>query len=279
MGRGKNLFFNCMTFVFMGFTVVAAFIFYSIATDALVPSVLAPKETEIVPTVAVYEPPTPKPTWTPSFTPPPTSTFTPTVTPTETPPPPSATNTATATETITYTPSHTTTVTMTATFTPSPTNTLPPPTATPTKTYTPTPSETPTPTLTPTGPTFTPTSQFPFMVQPGSIILRQNFGNAAGCNWQGIAGQITTDRAEPVAGVQIRVRGSTLAEISTLSGTNLAYGPSGWEIQVSTTPNTALYYVDLWVAGQQVSETVSIVFSGTCQQNLAMVNFIQTRPF
>lgn len=273
MAQGKNAFFNCMTFVFMALIVVAAFIFYAIATDAMKPPILAPKATEVVPTLAPQITPTPWPSWTPSLTPLPTNTFTPTATLTETPLPPTATNTATGTSTITYTPTHT------ETFTPSPTNTLPPPTATSTKTLTPTPSETPSPTLTPTGPTLTPTSEFPFMIQPGSGLPRQNFGNPAGCNWQGIAGLVTTDQGEAIAGVEVRVRGDNMAELSTLSGTNLAYGPSGWEVQVATTPNNGRYFVDLWVAGKQVSPTVQIVFPGSCQQNLAMVTFIRTRPF
>ncbi|MBI5960484.1 MAG: hypothetical protein HY866_17210 [Chloroflexi bacterium] len=277
MSRGKNLFFNCLTFVFVILTVIMAGLMFNIATDAMEPPFFAPKPTQVIPTVAALASPTPKPSWTPSLTATPTNTFTPSSTPTETPPQPSATNTATMTPSITFTPSITGTFTPSATVTPSPTNTLQPPTFTPTKTLTPTPSATWTPTYTPTGPTATSTPEFPYIVQPGSISLRQAT-NAAGCNWQGIGGQVTTDRAEPIAGVQIRVRGDTLAEQSTLSGTNMAYGPSGWEIQVAALTNTERYYIDLWIDNQQVSDTVQIVFPNSCQQNLAVVNFIRTRP-
>jgi hypothetical protein len=272
MSRGKNLFFNCLTLIFVILTVLMAAVMISVATDAMEPPFFAPKPTEALPTQIVLVSPTPLPTWTPSLTLTPTNTFTPTFTPTETPPQPSATNTATATSSVTFTPSQTTT------FTPSPTNTLPPPTFTPTKTNTPTPSATWTPTYTPTGPTATATPQFPFIVQPGSISLRAA-NNAAGCNWQGIGGQVTTDRAEAIAGVQVRVRGDTLAEQSTLSGTSLTYGPSGWEIQVANQVNNSRYFIDLWVADQQVSETIQIVFPNSCQQNLAVINFIRVRPF
>ncbi len=167
----------------------------------------------------------------------------------------------------------------TRTPTPSPTATFTP-TNTPTATFTPTstlpPSETPTFTPSPTGPTATPTSQYAFMLQPGSLILRDNFGNAAGCNWQGVAGQVTTDRGEPVLGVQVRVKGPGV-ELATLSGTAPFYGPSGWEIKVADAPVTSRYEVSLWVTGQQASPTVEIVFPGVCQQNLATLNFIQMR--
>ncbi|HVO71888.1 MAG TPA: hypothetical protein VMT24_17690, partial [Aggregatilineaceae bacterium] len=125
MSRGEKLFFNCLTFVFLALTVGAIYVVYSVATDAMKPPLLAPDATKVVPTVAMLEAPTAKPSWTPSFTPIPTDTLTPTQTVTFTP---SATNTATATPSITYTPSSS------PTFTPSPTNTLPPPTFTPTKT-------------------------------------------------------------------------------------------------------------------------------------------------
>jgi hypothetical protein len=273
MNRGAKLFFNCFTFVFLALTVGAIYVVYSVATDAMKPPLLAPDATEVVPTVAMLDTPTPKPSWTPSITPIPTDTFTPTQTLTFTP---SATNTATATPSITYTPSSS------ATFTPSPTNTLPPPTFTPTKTLTPTPSDTPTFTPSPTGPSPTPTetlTAYPFIVQPGSLILRQNFSNTAGCNWEGIAGQVTTDRGVAVAGVQVRVTGTGMADLSTLSGTNTFYGPSGWEVKVADAVNNAHYQVSLWAKGVQVSPVVDIVFPNSCQQNLATVNFIQTRSF
>jgi hypothetical protein len=273
MKRRRSLLFNCLTFVFLALTVGAIYVVYSIATDALKPPLLAPKATEVIPTVALLEAPTLGPSWTPSITPIPTETFTPTQTLTFTP---SATNTATATASITTTPPPS------ATFTPSPTNTLPPPTFTPTKTLTPTPSDTPTFTPSPTGPSPTPTetlSAHPFIVQPGSLILRQNFSNPAGCNWEGIAGQVTTDRGVAVVGVQVRVTGTGISELSTLSGTNTFYGPSGWEIKVADAVNNGHYQVSLWASGVQVSPVVDIIFPNSCQQNLATVNFIQTRPF
>lgn len=265
----SNLFFNCMTLVFILLAGASCFIFYSIATDAMEPPLFAPEATLAPPTQAFFASVTPRPSWTPSFTPPPTETPTVTVTVTITT---SATNTATWTPTVTNTPPASPTLTL------SPTNTLPPPTFTPTETPTFTPSPTLTPTLTPTGPSATPpptVSPFIFELQPGSLILRSNFANPLGCNWQGIAGQVTTDRGEPLTGIQVRVRPATGGELVTLSGTNTAYGPSGWEIKVADVPNTASFTVELWAAGQQVAQAVPIVFPGSCQQNLATLNFIR----
>ncbi len=274
MKRGASLFFNCVTFVFFLGTVGAAVVALGIAGGAMDPPFFAPDNTEIPPTVAMLISPTPGPSWTPSNTPVPTSTSTPTATWTPTL---TSTPTATWTGTATLTPSITTTASITPTFTLSPTNTLPPPTFTPTKTLTPTPSDTPTPTATPTGPTATPTSQYVFIMQPSSLILRDNFANAAGCAWQGIGGQVTTDRGEPVAGVQVRVTDDTGHALTTLSGTNTLYGPAGWEIVLGSQPSVVHYQVSLWADGIQVSPAVDVLFPGTCQQNLATVNFIRTR--
>lgn len=273
MNRALNGCFNLLTVIFLLLTVAVITGVGAIVGDRLEPPIFKPREVAAIPTVAVLYSPTPKPTWTPSVTPwpSPTLTETPTGTPTNTLIP-----TATLTPTITPTFTPSATFTPSPTFTLSPTNTLVPPTATFTPTATLTPSETPTFTPSPTGPTLTPTSQFAFMLQPGSLILRDNFGNQAGCNWQGMAGQVTTDRGEPVIGVQVRVKGPGI-DLATLTGTAPFYGPSGWEIKVADAPLTGRYEVSLWVAGQQASPTVEIVFPGVCQQNLATLNFIQTR--
>ncbi|RPJ01890.1 MAG: hypothetical protein EHM39_02650 [Chloroflexi bacterium] len=273
MNRGASLLFNCVTWIFLGLTGGALVIFYGVATDASEPPIFAPEKAEVLPTVAAFGTPPPRPSWTPSVTPLPTRTDTPTAT---------LTLTDTPTQTPTLTPTITNTPGPTGTFTPSPTKTLVPHTPTPTRTPTPTASFTPTLTPSATGPTGTPTgtqSPYPFMVQPSSLILRENFANSAGCSWQGVAGQVSTDRGEPVTGVQVRATGETMGERTTLSGTNQVYGPAGWEIVLGSSTNTARYQVALWADGVQISPTVEIVFPNSCQQNLATVNFIQTRPY
>jgi hypothetical protein len=117
------------------------------------------------------------------------------------------------------------------------------------------------------------------MLQMGTPLLRDNFANGAGCNWQGIAGQVINGQGEAVVGVQVKVTGDNTAELSTISGSNTLYGASGWEIKVGDTLNNFRYQVSLWIGGVQVSEAVPVVFPGSCQQNLALINFVQTRPF
>lgn len=116
-------------------------------------------------------------------------------------------------------------------------------------------------------------------MQPDSLILRENYANPAGCNWQGIAGQVVMTTGEAVIGVQVRVRGEGITELATLTGTNQFYGPSGWEIVLGSQPAQGRYVVELWANGERVSPSVELVFPGSCQQNLAQINFIMTRPY
>lgn len=263
--RASNVFYNVMTIIFLVLTALWLGIFFSVATGSMEPPVFAPPDTAVPPTQFVPPTLTASPTATVSKTPFPTRTSTPTHTPTDTPPPP------TLTPTITTTPAPSGTTTLT------PTRTLVPPTSTPTKTPTPTASATLTLTLTPTGPTAAPTDIFPFRVQPSSIVLREN--SAVGCEWQGVAGQITTQQGEPVRNIEVRVHGDAMGVLSTLSGTNLTYGQSGWEIKLADAPNNNRYQIELWSGGVQVSPTVEMVFPNSCDQNLITINFIQTRPF
>jgi hypothetical protein len=273
MNRVAKGCFNFVTLLFGVATVVVLGVFYAVATDAMDAPFLAAKATDAPATLFVPD------TLTPTLTP--TLTLTPLPTRTDTPTP-TATLTPTFTPSPTDTPTITNTPTITLTITLSPTKTLIPPTPTPTRTPTPTITLTPTFTPSPTGPSPTPTntlSPYPFRVQPSSLILRENYANAAGCNWQGIAGQVTTDRGDPVVGIQVRVRGDDIGDVATITGTNTFYGPSGWEVVIGSQTNNNRYQVALYAEGVQVSPTVEIVFPNLCQQNLATVNFIQTRPF
>ena len=273
MKQAANVFFNIVSMIFVVLTAIVLAAVLAIAGDSMESPIFAPEATE--PALAVVG----IPSLTPSNTPIPTATSTPSDTPT---PLPSVTNTPTATNTATNTPTITNTPAPTGTYTPVPTETPVPPTHTPTQT--PTFTNTPTPTFspTPTGPTPTATetlSPYPFTIQQPSPVLRENTLNGAGCNWQGVAGQITTNRGEPVVGIQVRVVKADEFDQITLSGSNLLYGASGWEMQVDEQVAVAVYEVSLWQTGEQVSPAVRINFPGTCQQNLATINFIQTRAF
>jgi hypothetical protein len=243
-----KLLFNSVTALFGVLTLLMVAMIVAIAVDAMDPPILAPEKTVALPTLAAFGSPTPGPSWTPSATPLPTVTFTPS---------PPFSPTPTFTPTVTNTPGPT------GTFTVTPSRTPAPPTSTPTRTPTPTVSLTPTLTPLPTGPTPTPQntlSAYPFIVQPSSLILREY-------------------SPEPVKNIQVRIVDDNGNVWRARSGTNQTYGAAGWEIKLSSETNNERYELALWDNDVQVSPSVVIVFPNACQQNLATVNFIQTRPY
>lgn len=252
---GKNL-LNILT----GLLVIVAvgFIIFVVVT------LLSPREEEFDASLL----PTEVPTLTATFTLTPSTTPTQTLTPTETP-----TSTSTGTETPTVTPSFTITST-------------PGPTLTPSVTFTPSISPTFTPSLTPTGPTATltpSTSPFPFLLRDPGVRYTTNFANTAGCAWQGIGGQVLDMNGGEVnnsSGFKVRVFNNEINREVTI-GTNSLYAPlSGWEIPVDTQPNNRLYFVQLETSsGTPISPRIDVQFPGTCDQNVAIVVFIQVRPF
>jgi hypothetical protein len=182
----------------------------------------------------------------------------------------------------TFTPTNTDTPTPTQTDTPAPT--LPPTatiTSTPAPTSTPGPTNTPLPTETPVGPATNTPSPFPFSLRDNQVTFTTNFANTAGCDWQGIAGQVFDLNGQPFSNLQVHVFGGENTDLYTISGSNTLYGQgSGWEIPVGSVINNLTYFVELRSPeGTPISPTVQITFPGSCQGNLAIVNFVQTRPF
>lgn len=261
MGQGSSRIFNIISIVFLTLSVFwIVFVVTRLAgptpapaglvipTAASLPT-LGPSATQDSALVGLAGAPTVPPTFTATIPP----SLTPSSTPTTTP---SLAPSATITET-------------------------PGPTATPTVTETPAASATPTATETPLGPTAVPTatiSPFPFAQRDQQVLFTQNFANTAGCAWQGVAGQVFDQNGQPLQQVQVHIFGAGLDRF-VQSGTNTTYGPAGYEQPVDNKINANTYFVELQTsAGTAISPAVQVVFPNNCSQNLALVNFIQTRP-
>ena len=201
------------------------------------------------------------------------------VPPTETSTP---TETGTATAPPTFTP--TTTMTETPTLTLTPRNTIEP---SATITVTPGPSETPIDTPTPIDSpeptqllvTRTPTDSPFFFDLNGEIRFQQNT-SSVGCQFQAIGGNVTgMDGLEYSRQLQVLVVGPTI-ERERVTGSSTQYGPvSGWEVPIGTQPLAGEFVVRLEsLAGTQLSPDIRVQFPGTCEQNVAIVPFVQTKP-
>ena len=66
--------------------------------------------------------------------------------------------------------------------------------------------------------------------------------------------------------------------LTTVSGGETAYGPSGWEIKLADGPNTYVYRVTLYQNNRRVSDPKLVAFPGDCGRNLAVMNFNQLTP-
>lgn len=257
----RNDAYDFVTFLFLGLTALTCLFTLAIMSNA----VAAPGPLRVNTETVTVTPFTPLP---------PTATL---ETPTRTPEPP--TPTSTATEPFTPFPTTTETPTNTPTITLTPSLTLSP---TPVGRIinTPLPTNTETPTDEP--PTNTPAPDFPLQLQPGTPLFRDAFLYLdPECEWQGLAGQVTLIGGEPAAGLIVRVNGTGIDQLETVTGLAEAYGSSGWEIQLSDTVSVQDVTVQVFSSNgsTELSDVIDVNFSGECSQNLALVNFVQVVPF
>jgi hypothetical protein len=225
----------------------------ALPTEFVVPTRTPTRTTTPLPPTRIM-PPTLPPTFTPTFT----VTLTPTITPTRTFTP-SVTATITDTPSVTFTPAQTNTPTGTAT--PTATNTSSLPTATHTATRSP----------------------FPFELRGGDVIFTQNIYNAADCAYQGIGGQVLDAQGVGINdGVRVFVIDENQREFSAAAGENSVYGSrGGYEVGVGTRPTNGTYFVELRTeeTGTAISPLIALTFPSDCTQNVALLTWIQTRPF
>lgn len=171
-------------------------------------------------------------------------------------------------------------------------NPLPPPTTYVEVTITPLPTLPPTPTDEPTvgpTPTFTPLagfaqedtatpSPFAFVLAETGVIYVPN-DNGKGCDWSSIAGTVTNMQGEALDGYGIQVTGETLEE-KVFSGTALTFGEGGFELFLNGVPQQAQYFVQLFSpTGAPLSDRFSVITSDQCEQNVAVIRFVQQHPF
>lgn len=261
--QGSNSTFNLISMFFLALTAFVCLIALLVMADIVPAGPLEPATDVPLPTSVLVNgqlpsatpsntlPPTVEGIDTPTRTPSPTWTKFPTNTPTLTLSP---TRTIVPTSTLTFTPSFTPTFTPSVTFTASPTETTAPPT--------------PTEDL----------SNILFTPQPGMPIYRDAFLHP-GCEWFGVAGQVVGQNGEPLIGLTIKVTGDSGTAIS-VTGSNTGYGTSGFEAQLGLAPLAGTYTIQIVAADQvtQLSSPILLNFDGSCERNMALINFIQAPP-
>ncbi len=171
--------------------------------------------------------------------------------------------------------SETPTVPSILTATPQPTHTTIHATATP--------ENTPTADITTEEPTTEPSPEvvIQFTIQDGSPFYMPNFAQpSAGCNWMGVAGQVFDEQNHEIQELLV-VIGNALdegdGEWSAITGAALAYGPGGFEIQLSDAPidTTQTFWIEIRTPnGTLISERFLFDTFSDCERNLILINFI-----
>jgi hypothetical protein len=156
-------------------------------------------------------------------------------------------------------------------------------TATATQTAAPDPTATATPqptfSVTPT-PVLAPTLVVQYRQQPGTPAYIQMFRQPEqGCNWMGVAGQVFDRDGQPASGIVVVVTGAIdgqPVDLVGVSGTVPAYGPGGYELQLSAKPLASsgalaitLYDLD----GLPLTAPLLFDTKAACSQNLVLINF------
>jgi hypothetical protein len=110
-----------------------------------------------------------------------------------------------------------------------------------------------------------------------AISAISNFANTAGCDWMGIGGQAFARNGEPLAGLVVHLEGGGLRR-EALTGSKLAYGPGGYEIQLGDhlAATTGVYRLQLrGVHSQPLSDWIPVDTFADCSRNLLVLNFVQ----
>jgi hypothetical protein len=115
---------------------------------------------------------------------------------------------------------------------------------------------------------------YPFVLAETGVVYIPN-SNGRGCDWSSIAGTVTGLEGEALNGYGVHIVGETLDE-KVFSGTAQTFGPGGFELFLNGVPQQARYTVRLLTAaGTPLSDYVLVVTSERCDQNVALVNFVQ----
>lgn len=129
-------------------------------------------------------------------------------------------------------------------------------------------------------PLSTPTGDKPFIINNAGVLYTPN-SNGRGCNWSSIAGTVTGLSNEPLDGYAVQIvdiEDPTRLNVVVNSGSSLNLGAGGFELALGSTPRVRSYRVQLFDnANTAVSEPFQIFTREECDQNVAVVNFIQVR--
>ena len=140
------------------------------------------------------------------------------------------------------------------------------------------------PTVTTIPPTITPlppSLDRPFTLAESRILYAPN-ANGRGCDWASIAGTVTGIQGEALEGYGVQITDAqdpSRLDIKVFSGSSLTFGAGSYELILNNAPLDGQYIVQLFSpAGAPVSEEVVVFTLESCEENVAIVSFVQVAP-
>ncbi len=128
----------------------------------------------------------------------------------------------------------------------------------------------------------TPTFSFETQGDPKAIDATL-FDPNHGCNWMGVAGRAYDLQNGPVTKLEVQLFGildGNLLSLTSLTGTSIQYGPSGFEFTLGSKPvasNQRLWIRLVDQAGVPLSDRVFFDTFADCTKNLVVINFKQVK--
>jgi hypothetical protein len=117
-----------------------------------------------------------------------------------------------------------------------------------------------------------------------AVTYKKNFAHLdRGCNWLGVAGQVLDGSGNPVTNLVVVaegvLQGEEILQVD-ITGLHGAYGPGGYEIELSNSvvATTNMIYITVYdLDGSALSSPISIATRADCNQNLLILNFQQAQ--
>lgn len=121
----------------------------------------------------------------------------------------------------------------------------------------------------------------PFVLADTGVVYTPN-SNGSGCDWASLGGTVTGMGGEPLNGFRVRITDADnpdQLQVEVFSGAVLTFGDGGFEFTLGNAPRAGRYDVQLFsAAGAPLSDAYRIVTRDTCEENVAIINFVQIAP-
>lgn len=130
----------------------------------------------------------------------------------------------------------------------------------------------------PTGPPPTTRPRISYPFESAGVRYETN-SNGQGCNWMSIAGQVFDMDGNPLYQVGVMVEGQSFEQFSW-AGSATTFGPSGYEVQLNTSPYAATWTVRLLNFNTlPISARITVRSRGSCSQNVIILDFQQVKAW